>query len=70
MELLIKRIKQVKEYLPNCKIQINTNGDYLNLEYLIDLKDAGIDSMLISYYYNGSDKNIEFNLPKIKSNIN
>ena len=42
----------------------------MNLEYLIDLKDAGIDSMLISYYYNGSDKNIEFNLPQIKSNMN
>lgn len=70
IELLIKRIKQVKEYLPNSKIQINTNGDYMNYKYLIHLKDAGIDSMLISYYYNGSDKNIEFNLPQIKSNMN
>lgn len=70
MELLLKRIKQVKEYLPNCKIQINTNGDYLNLEYLKNLKEAGIDSLLISYYYNHLDKNIEFNLPQIKSNMN
>lgn len=70
MELLLKRIKQVKKYLPNCKIQINTNGDYLNLEYLNNLKEAGIDSLLINYYYNHLDKNIEFNLPQIKSNMN
>lgn len=34
MELLRKRIQQIKKYLPNCYIKINTNGDYVNKENL------------------------------------
>ena len=38
-ELLIKRIKQVREYLPQAYITIFTNGDYLTLDYLKLLED-------------------------------
>ena len=39
-ELLIKRIKQVREYLPQAYIYIVTNGDYLTLDYLEILREV------------------------------
>ena len=64
-ELLIKRIKQVREYLPQAYIYIVTNGDYLTLDYLEILIDAGVDEIRISYYYNGNDKNVPFDIENI-----
>lgn len=64
-DLLLKRIKQAREYLPKAIISINTNGDYLTLDYLNDLNEVGVNMMYISYYYNGNDKNIEFDLENI-----
>lgn len=64
-DLLLKRIKQTREYLPKAIISINTNGDYLTLDYLNDLNEVGVNMMYISYYYNGNDKNIEFDLDNI-----
>ena len=64
-ELLIKRIKQVREYLPQSYITIFTNGDYLTLDYLKLLENIGVNAMIISYYYNGNDKNITFDIENI-----
>lgn len=64
-ELLIKRIKQVREYLPQAYIYIFTNGDYLTLDYLKLLENIGVNAMLISYYYDGNDKNITFDIENI-----
>lgn len=64
-ELLIKRIKQVREYLPQAYIIIFTNGDYLTLDYLKLLENIGVNAMIISYYYNGNDKNITFDIENI-----
>ena len=64
-ELLIKRIKQVREYLPQAYIYIVTNGDYLTLDYLKILESIGVKAMGISYYYNGNDKNIPFDIENI-----
>lgn len=64
-ELLIKRIKQVREYLPQAYITIFTNGDYLTLDYLKLLENIGVNAMLISYYYDGNDKNITFDIENI-----
>lgn len=68
-ELVLKRIKQIKEYIPNCILQIFTNGDYLTREYLKELKMAGINSMIISYHYDGKfdPNNIK---PFMEKNIN
>lgn len=64
-ELLIKRIKQVREYLPQAYITIFTNGDYLTLDYLKLLENIGVNAMIISYYYNGNDKNVPFDIENI-----
>ena len=63
--LLLKRIRQAREYLPKAIISINTNGDYLTLDYLNDLNEVGVNMMYITYYYNWNDKNIEFDLENI-----
>lgn len=61
-KLLLKRIKQTREYLPKANIKLNTNGDYLTLEYLKELEAYGVNKLYITYYYNGNDKNIKFDL--------
>lgn len=65
INLLLKRIKQVKEYLPDCNILIYSNGDYLTREYLEQLKNAGVNILSISYYYDHLDKNIPFDVDNI-----
>lgn len=57
--LLQKRIKQLREYVPNAKVVTNTNGDYLN-----DLDSLTmIDELTIMDYDNRGD---EFVISKLK----
>lgn len=49
-DLIIKRLKQTRSKLPNAVLGIFTNGDYLNREYLDELRDAGASYMYMSYY--------------------
>ena len=65
-ELILKRIRQAKEKLPNAKLGIYTNGDYLTTEYLDDLSEAGITKITMSYYFNENEK---FNIEKLKVNM-
>ena len=65
-EIFISRIRQAKSYLPNATLHTNTNGDYLNRQYLDLLYDAGLTSMNIQYYL----KNYEiFDIDEIKNGI-
>ena len=64
-ELIIKRIKQARFNLPKAIIGIFTNGDYLTKEYLDELKDAGVNSIIMSYYF---DKNEKFDKQRIVNN--
>ncbi|MEI0795564.1 SPASM domain-containing protein [Brachyspira pilosicoli] len=59
-ELILKRLKQARLYLPNAHLLIATNGDYLNREYLDELVSAGVNDIGLSYYFpNGEEFNIE-----------
>ncbi|MCX2717101.1 radical SAM protein [Helicobacter sp. MIT 21-1697] len=49
-ELILKRVKQARQKLPKAKLDIFTNGDYVSKEYLQELKDAGVNWVLMSYY--------------------
>lgn len=60
--LILKRIRQARQSLPNVKIEINTNGDYINREYLDELKDAGLSYINMSFYF---DKNQKFDVDKL-----
>lgn len=64
-----KRIKPLKKVLPDCKLQINTNGDFLTHDRLYRLAESGLDNILISFYdiidnpdfkwdYNGAENEI------------
>ena len=43
-------IKMAKDYLPNCNIELVTNGDHLNLTRLKKLFSHGLNKILISAY--------------------
>ncbi|WIH85463.1 SPASM domain-containing protein [Brachyspira pilosicoli] len=64
-DLLLKRIKQAREYLPKSIIKVVSNGDYLTKEYLKELEEYGVNELYISYYYNGNNKYIEFDLENV-----
>jgi len=49
-ELILKRISQARRMLPKAKLKTNTNGDYVTLEYIYQLRDAGLDELYIQQY--------------------
>ena len=49
-EIILKRVAQARERLPKAKLRTNTNGDYVNLEYIYELRDAGLDELFIQQY--------------------
>jgi MoaA/NifB/PqqE/SkfB family radical SAM enzyme len=49
-EIILKRISQARERLPNAKLRTNTNGDYVTLEYIHELRDSGLDELFIQQY--------------------
>lgn len=58
MELLLKRVSQARAKLPKARFTIFSNGDYINKQKLEELRNAGVNSMLISYYY-GREKSYD-----------
>ena len=67
-ELILKRIGQAREYLPNSCLVVFTNGDYLTKYYLDNLCLAGLNKMIISCYLdNNEDYDVE-NIVKPKMN--
>ena len=49
-EAILYRIRIAKKYIPKAKLNVNTNSDYLNKEYLQELLDAGIDNIAMQAY--------------------
>ena len=47
---IYKNISTARKYLPNCKIEVITNGDALNEKNLIKLFESGLSTILISVY--------------------
>ena len=52
---IYKNIRTARKYLPNCKIELITNGDPLNEDNLIKLFDSGLTTLLISVYDSKED---------------
>jgi hypothetical protein len=48
---IIERIRQVREVAPRTRIAINSNGDYLDADYLRELEDAGVNRLWIDIYF-------------------
>ena len=49
-DIIIKRIKQAREKLPKAVLRTNTNGDYINRQYIEDLVEAGLNQLWIQQY--------------------
>lgn len=65
-ELILTRIKQAREFLPNAILTTNTNGDYLTKDYIDALCDAGLNSLNIQHYL---QKNEVFEAKSIKKSF-
>ncbi len=47
---IIERIREVRQAAPECRISINTNGDFLNPDYLNKLEEASLNRLFIDIY--------------------
>lgn len=54
--IITERISEARKYLPYATLHMNTNGDYLNKDYLSELYDAGLRSLNIQIYLNNEEK--------------
>ncbi len=57
-ELFFRRASQLKTALPEAKLVINSNGDFLTPEYLFEIADADIDFMVVTLHLNSDELNI------------
>ena len=55
-DLIIKRIKQARERLPNVTLRINTNGDYVTRDYIEELCDIGFNELWIQQYLSNDER--------------
>ena len=54
-DVLIKRVKQAREHLPNAKLRTNTNGDYVTKDYIQELESIGFDELFIQQYLGNNE---------------
>ena len=54
--VILERIKQAREKLPNANLYTHTNGDYLTKEYLGEIANAGMNTLKIQYYLAKDEK--------------
>jgi hypothetical protein len=47
---VVERIREVRGAAPNCHIGMNSNGDFLDANYLGELEDAGLNRLWIDLY--------------------
>lgn len=65
-EIILKRISQAREILPKSKLRVNTNGDYVTLDYIYDLRYAGLDELFIQQYLANNE---EYSHEKMKKRM-
>jgi len=56
--IILTRIRQARQHLPKATLSTHTNGDYLDQDYLRDLKEAGLDRLKVQVYL-GNDEHFE-----------
>jgi len=55
-KIILTRIRQARELLPKAKLSTHTNGDYLDREYLDELKAAGLDRLRVQVYLGNNER--------------
>lgn len=54
--IILERLREARSALPNALLHTNTNGDYLDQEYLHELYDAGMRSLNIQIYLKNHER--------------
>lgn len=49
-DIILDRIRLARKYLPNVTLRTNSNGDYLTRDYVLELRDAGLDQLWAQDY--------------------
>jgi len=65
-EIILKRISQARERLPKAKLRTNTNGDYVTIDYIYSLRDAGLNELFIQQYLANNEL---YNHEKVKKRM-
>jgi len=65
-DLFLERLRMARNYLPTAKLRTNTNGDYLDADYVGELRDAGLNELFVQQYL-GNDESYDHS--RIKSEI-
>jgi MoaA/NifB/PqqE/SkfB family radical SAM enzyme len=52
---ILERIKQVRSVAPSARICINSNGDFLDAGYLVELEHAGLHRLWVDVYFPDDD---------------
>jgi MoaA/NifB/PqqE/SkfB family radical SAM enzyme len=64
--IILERLRQARQLLPNAILSTHTNGDYLTRAYLDDLRDAGLNRIVIMTYLGNNE---EFSDKKVLSRL-
>lgn len=65
---MVSFVKYIRKKCPQALIQINSNGDYLNLALFKDLVKAGMDLLFITQYDGRVNKNVKDVLDWVDTN--
>lgn len=65
-KVILERIRQARKILPQAILYTHTNGDYLDQEYLIQLREAGLNTLRVQTYLGNNEK---FSDEKIKTRL-
>jgi hypothetical protein len=64
---LLSRIKSIKQFIPGCYLMLYTNGDYLDADYVEEMRVAGVSRIFATSHYSKKIITIEeinYNLRK------
>jgi radical SAM protein with 4Fe4S-binding SPASM domain len=65
-KIILKRIQQARDMVPEAILYTHTNGDYLDRDYLGELKAAGLNTLRVQAYLGNNEK---FADEKIKTRL-
>jgi radical SAM protein with 4Fe4S-binding SPASM domain len=49
-DIFLKRIRQARELLPKANLKTNSNGDYIDHDYVLELREAGLNELFLQHY--------------------
>lgn len=67
--IILQRLEQARKALPNAALHTNTNGDYLNHDYISNLYDSGLNSLNIQIYLAKDEEFTEETISKKTASI-